>query len=106
METSNRQNRVFAGQRRRVVINVVSTDEVVSRLANLPFWSRLTWNVTPLQSYHSTIERDSKAMENLKHSKLYSIEFNNIMYWAQINNTSSVSASRISRQHLPKAISK
>jgi hypothetical protein len=33
-------------------------EEVGSILANLPFWSRLTWNVTPLQSYRSTIDRD------------------------------------------------
>lgn len=31
--------------------------------------SRLTWNVTPVESYSSAIERDSKAMENLKSGK-------------------------------------
>ena len=61
---------VFAGQRRGVVIiDEASHEEVGSISANLPFWSRLGWNVTPLQSYRSTVERDSKSMENLKHSK-------------------------------------
>jgi hypothetical protein len=54
---------VFAGQREGVLILDVSSHEEVGRfLASLPFWSRLKWNVTPLQSYRSTIERDSKAL--------------------------------------------
>lgn len=50
---------VFAGQRRGVVIiDAASHEEVGSILANFqfPFWSRLTWNVTPLQSYRSTVD--------------------------------------------------
>jgi muconolactone delta-isomerase len=61
---------VFAGQRMGVLIVDASSHEELGRtLANLPFWSRLKWNVTPLESYRSAIERDSKAMENLKSSK-------------------------------------
>jgi muconolactone delta-isomerase len=61
---------VFAGQRRGVAIIEASSHEDVGKtLASLPFWSRLTWNVTPLESYRSAIERDSKAMENLKTGK-------------------------------------
>lgn len=50
-----------------VVIIDASSHELAKTLAGLPFWSRLTWNVTPLESYRSAIERDRKAMENLKH---------------------------------------
>ena len=61
---------VYAGQRMGVLILDASSHEDVGRvMASLPFWSRLKWNVTPLESYRSAIERDSKAMENLKSSK-------------------------------------
>jgi muconolactone delta-isomerase len=70
MADDKKMGGVFAGQRKGVVIIEASShEEVGSILANLPFWSRLTWNVTPLQSYRSAIERDSKAMENLGHSR-------------------------------------
>ena len=61
---------VFAGQRMGAfIIDASSHEEVGTILASLPFWSRLTWNVTPLQSFRSAIERDRKAMENLKSGK-------------------------------------
>ena len=61
---------VFAGQRMGAFIIDASSHEEVGRiLASLPFWSRLTWNVTPLESFRSAIERDRKAMENLKSGK-------------------------------------
>ena len=54
---------VFAGQRAGVLILDVSSHEEVGRFfGSLPFFSRIKWNVTPLQSYRSTIERDSKAL--------------------------------------------
>jgi muconolactone delta-isomerase len=62
---------VLAGQRMGALILDASSHEEVGRiLASLPFWSRLKWNVTPLQSFRSAIERDHKAMENLKTVKL------------------------------------
>ena len=61
---------VFAGQRRGMfMIDAPSHEELGKTLASLPFWSRLTWNVTPLESYRSAIDRDRRAMENLKTSK-------------------------------------
>jgi muconolactone delta-isomerase len=58
---------VFAGQRMGAfILDLSSHEEVGTVLASLPFWSRLKWNVTPLQSFRSAIERDRKAMENLK----------------------------------------
>jgi muconolactone delta-isomerase len=61
---------VLAGQRKGALILAASShDEVGDILAGLPFWSRLNWNVIPLQSFRSAIERDSKAMENLKTAK-------------------------------------
>jgi len=52
-----------------IIIDASSHEEIGQILASLPFWSRLKWNVTPLQSFRSAIERDSKAMENLKTGK-------------------------------------
>ncbi|MDQ6863987.1 MAG: muconolactone Delta-isomerase family protein [Thermoproteota archaeon] len=72
MADDKKMGGVFAGQRRGVVIMIIdasSHEELGKTLAGLPFWSRLTWNVMPLESYRSAIERDRKAMENLKHSK-------------------------------------
>jgi hypothetical protein len=60
---------VFAGQRMGAFIIDASSHEVGKTLASLPFWSRLTWNVTPLESFRSAIERDRRAMENLKTGK-------------------------------------
>jgi muconolactone delta-isomerase len=61
---------VFAGQRMGAfIIDASSHEEVGKILASLPFWSRLTWNVTPLESFRSAIERDRRAMENLKTGK-------------------------------------
>jgi muconolactone delta-isomerase len=61
---------VFAGQRMGAfIIDASSHEELGKTLASLPFWSRLTWNVTPLESFRSAIERDRRAMENLKTGK-------------------------------------
>jgi hypothetical protein len=50
-----------------------SSHEVGKFLAGLQFWSRLTWNVIPLEPFHSAIEWDRKAMQNLKTSTLLSL---------------------------------
>jgi hypothetical protein len=52
-----------------LILAASSHEEVGDILASLPFWSRLKWNVIPLQSFRSAIERDSTAMENLKTAK-------------------------------------
>lgn len=56
----------LAKRRGIVIIDAPSHEELGKTLASLPFWSRLTWNVEPLESYHSAIERDRRAMENLR----------------------------------------
>ena len=67
MADDKKMGGVFAGQRMGVVIiDASSHEELGKTLAGLPFWSRLTWNVTPLESYRSAIERDRKVMEILK----------------------------------------
>ena len=38
-----------------VIIDASSHEELAKTLAGLPFWSRLTWNVTPLESYRSVL---------------------------------------------------
>lgn len=51
------------------LLDAASHEELGKTLAGLPFWSRLTWNVMPLESYRSAIDRDRRAMENLNTSK-------------------------------------
>ena len=53
-----------------MIIDASSHEELAKTLAGLPFWSRLTWNVTPLESYRPAIERGRMAMENLKHKQI------------------------------------
>ncbi|HXW11161.1 MAG TPA: hypothetical protein VD694_00260 [Nitrososphaeraceae archaeon] len=66
----NKTGGIYAGQRRGVfILDASSHEEVGSFITNLPFWSHLTWNVEPLQSFRSTIEKDMKAMENLSGKK-------------------------------------
>ena len=50
MADDKKMGGVFARQRRGVVIiDSASHEELGKTLAGLPFWSRLTWNVTPLE---------------------------------------------------------
>jgi len=54
---------VLAGERAGVfVVEAASHEELGALLASLPFWGLIKWHVTPLQSWASTIERDSAAM--------------------------------------------
>lgn len=70
MADQQKMGGVIAGQRRGIVIiDAPSHEELGKILAGLPFWSRLMWNVTPLESYRSAIQRDRKAMENLKRTR-------------------------------------
>jgi hypothetical protein len=53
---------VFAGQRMGAfILDMSSNEEVGSFLATLPFWNRLTWNVTPLQSFRSGTNKDKDS---------------------------------------------
>jgi len=61
---------ILAGQRAGAfVIDVQSNEEVGAILAGLPFWGLIKWDVTPLQSIRSAVERDRKAVEALKASR-------------------------------------
>ena len=61
---------VLAGQRAGAfIIDAQSNEEVGTVLGNLPFWGLIKWNVTPLQSMRSAIERDRKAVEAAKASR-------------------------------------
>jgi muconolactone delta-isomerase len=60
----------LAGQRAGAfIIDAQSNEEVGAILADLPFWALVKWDVTPLQSIRSAIERDRKAVEGLKASR-------------------------------------
>jgi hypothetical protein len=61
---------VLVGQRAGAfVIDAQSNEEVGTVLGNLPFWGLIKWNVTPLQSMRTAIERDRKAVEAMKASR-------------------------------------
>jgi hypothetical protein len=45
------------------ILDAASNEEVGTLLASLPFWGLVKWDVTPLQSFASTIERDRAAFE-------------------------------------------
>ena len=61
---------ILAGQRAGAfVIDAQSNEEVGAILAGLPFWGLIKWDVTPLQSIRSAVERDRKAVEALKASR-------------------------------------
>jgi len=61
---------ILAGQRAGAfIIEAQSNEEVGAILAGLQFWGLVTWDVTPLQSIRSAIERDRKAVEALKASR-------------------------------------
>ena len=61
---------IVAGQRAGAfIIEAQSNEEVGAILAGLPFWGLVTWEVTPLQSIRSAIERDRKAVEAMKASR-------------------------------------
>jgi muconolactone delta-isomerase len=58
---------VFVGQRAGVcVIDAQSHEELGKTLASLPFWGHVKWNVMPLESWSSAIQRDSSAFASLK----------------------------------------
>ena len=61
---------IFAGQRAGAfIIEAQSNEEVGAMLGGLPFWGLVTWDVTPLQSIRSAVERDRKAVEAMKASR-------------------------------------
>jgi muconolactone delta-isomerase len=60
----------LVGQRAGVwIMDARSNEEVDQMLGSLPFWGLLRWNVTPLQSFRSAIERDRKTVEAMKASR-------------------------------------
>jgi hypothetical protein len=58
---------VFAGERETAfVLNAGSAEEVGQLLTSLPFWGMMKWQVRPLQSMRSTVERERKLLEQIK----------------------------------------
>ncbi|MET9681741.1 MULTISPECIES: hypothetical protein [Streptomyces] len=55
---------IFAGQRvGAFFLEAESGEEVGQLLSSLPFWHDVTWDVTPMQSFRSTIERETHVLE-------------------------------------------
>jgi len=55
---------VFAGERvATFVLEASSGEEIGQLLTSLPFWHDLTWDVTPLQSFRTAIERETHVLE-------------------------------------------
>jgi hypothetical protein len=50
---------ILTGQRAGTfVLDAASAEEAGELLASLPFWGMVKWQVTPLQSFQSTVERE------------------------------------------------
>lgn len=58
---------IFAGERAGAfVIEAASNDEIGEMVALLPFWGLVKWHVRPLQSVRSALERDRRAIAQLR----------------------------------------
>lgn len=58
---------VFAGERETAfVLNAASAEEVGQLLTSLPFWGMMKWQVRPLQSMRSAVERERKLLSQVK----------------------------------------
>ena len=58
---------VFAGERETAFILVSdSAEEVGQLLASLPFWSLMKWQVRPLLSMRSALDREQAVLERLR----------------------------------------
>ncbi len=57
----------LAGERAEAfVLEAASNEEAGELLASLPFWGLARWDVRPLQSWSSTIDRDRAAIERIR----------------------------------------
>lgn len=64
MTAATKAGGIFAGQRvGAFFLEAESGEEVGQLLSSLPFWHDVTWDVTPLQSFRSTIERETHVLE-------------------------------------------
>lgn len=58
---------VFAGLRTAAFVMEADTgEEIGQRLTSLPFWHDLTWEVTPLQSFRSAAERETRVCDQVE----------------------------------------
>jgi muconolactone delta-isomerase len=58
---------VFAGERETAfVLDAGSAEEVGQLLTSLPFWGMMKWQVRPLQSMRSTVEREQGLLQQIK----------------------------------------
>ena len=58
---------IFAGARvGACVMQADSGEEIGQLLTSLPFWHDCTWEVTPLQSFRSAAERETRLLEQVE----------------------------------------
>lgn len=58
---------VFAGERAgMMVVEAESAEQLGDVLSSLPFWGLVRWQVRPLQSFRSALERDRRLTERLR----------------------------------------
>lgn len=48
------------------MLEAASAEEVGELLSSLPFWGLVKWQVRPLQSARSTIERERSVVERIR----------------------------------------
>jgi hypothetical protein len=57
---------VFPGERETAfILNASSAEEVGQLLTSLPFWGMMKWQVRPLQSIRSAVEREKEIFKKM-----------------------------------------
>ena len=57
---------VFPGERETAfILNASSAEEVGQLLTSLPFWGMMKWQVRPLQSIRSAVEREKEFLKKM-----------------------------------------
>jgi muconolactone delta-isomerase len=57
---------VFPGERETAfILNASSPEEVGQLLSSLPFWGMMKWQVRPLQSIRSAVEREKEFLNKM-----------------------------------------
>ncbi len=58
---------IYAGERAGAfIIEAASAEELGEMLASLPFWGLVKWEVRPLQSVRSTVDRERNVAQGIR----------------------------------------
>ncbi len=58
---------IYAGERAGAfIVEAASAEELGGMLASLPFWGLVQWEVRPLQSAQSAVERERSVLQGIR----------------------------------------